>query len=65
MWGVRFDPSKGKPVGEPFRVTEFDSPSLMIPQQIELVGLSLSQNELLLTMEDLSGSIWVLDNVGP
>jgi Tol biopolymer transport system component/predicted Ser/Thr protein kinase len=64
VWGIRFDSAKGKPVGEPFRVTTFESPSLMVPQQIESVGFSLSQNKFVLTMEDLSGSIWVLDNVG-
>ncbi len=35
----------------------------MIPQQIQLVGFSLSQKNFVLTLEDLSGSIWVLDNV--
>jgi Tol biopolymer transport system component len=64
VWGIHFDPAKGKPVGEPFRVTTFESPSLMVPQQIQGVGLSLSQNKFVLTMQDLSGSVWVLDNVG-
>jgi len=64
VWGIYFDPAKRKPVGEPFRVTSFESPSLMVPQLIQSVGLSLSQNKLVLTMQDLSGSIWVLDNVG-
>jgi dipeptidyl aminopeptidase/acylaminoacyl peptidase len=65
VWGIHFDPAKGKPVGEPFRVTAFESPSLMVPQQIQSWGgLSLSQNKFVLTMQDLSGSIWVLDNVG-
>jgi hypothetical protein len=37
----------------------------MIPQQlIEGLGFSVSQSKLVLTMEDLSSSIWVLDNVG-
>ena len=64
VWGIRFDPSKGKTVGEPFRVTTFENPSLMIPQQlIEDLGFSLSQNKFVLTMQDLSGSIWALDNV--
>jgi hypothetical protein len=36
----------------------------MVPQQIQAVGLSLSQNKFVLTMQDLSGSVWVLDNVG-
>jgi dipeptidyl aminopeptidase/acylaminoacyl peptidase len=64
VWGIHFDPAKGKPVGEPFRVTAFESPSLMVPHPTQLGGLSLSQNKFVLTMQDLSGSIWVLDNVG-
>jgi hypothetical protein len=63
VWGIHFNSGQGRPVGEPFRVTTFESPSLMIPQQIQLVGFSLSQKNFVLTLEDLSGSIWVLDNV--
>ena len=65
VWGIRFDSSQGKPVGEPFRVTAFKSPRLMVPQKIDQVGFALSQNKFVLTMEDLSGSIWVLDSVEP
>jgi hypothetical protein len=61
--GIRFDPAKGHPVGEPFRVTDFDSPGLMVPEQISLVELSFTQNRLTLTMAEISGSIWMLDSV--
>ena len=63
IWGIRFDPTNGQPAGEAFRVTAFENPSLMIPDKINLVGLSLTQDKLVLTMEDRSGSIWMLDNV--
>ena len=63
VWGVRFDPGKGRPVGEPFQVTRFDSPELMILDQITLAELSLTQDWLTLTMTDASGSLWMLDNV--
>jgi len=66
VWGIHFDPSKGKPVGDPFRVTAFERPGLMVPSDsISEVELSLNQDKLVLTMEELSGSIWMLDNVGP
>jgi len=65
VWGIRFDSTKGKPVGEAFRVTSFENPGLMIPDLIPLVQLSLNQDKLVLTMEERSGSIWMLDNVGP
>ena len=65
VWGIHFDPDTGKPIGQPFQVTKFDSPRLMIPRWIPLVGLSLTQDKLVLTMAQESGNIWLLDNVGP
>jgi len=35
----------------------------MIPRFISLVGFSLTQDKLVLTMERKSGNIWILDNV--
>jgi dipeptidyl aminopeptidase/acylaminoacyl peptidase len=64
VWGIHFDPATGKPRGERFPVTAFDSPGPMVPREIQDVELSLTQDKLVLTMEELSGSIWVLDNVG-
>ena len=63
VWGIHFDPAKGKPVGEPFRVSSFQSPSLMVPRSISQVALSLTEDKLVLTLQELSGGIWVLDNV--
>ncbi|HYU44910.1 MAG TPA: winged helix-turn-helix domain-containing protein [Terriglobales bacterium] len=65
VWGIRFDAVKGKPVGDPFRVTSFESPSLMVPTNVPPVELSLTQEKLVLTIAEVSGSIWILDNVGP
>jgi hypothetical protein len=65
VWGIHFDPVRGKPKGEPFQVTAFESPGPMVPRQIPEVELSLTQDKLVLTMEEPSGSIWLLDNVGP
>ena len=65
VWGIHFDAINGKPVGKPFRVTAFTTPALMLPAPIDEVELSITQNRLVLSLEDLSGSIWVLDNVGP
>jgi Tol biopolymer transport system component/DNA-binding winged helix-turn-helix (wHTH) protein len=64
VWGIRFDAVKGKPVGDPFQVTSYESPSLMVPD-IPPVELSLTQEKLVLTIAEVSGSIWILDNVGP
>ena len=63
VWGIRFDPATGKPVGQPFEVSKFDRPRLMIPRWIPSVGFSLTQDKFVLTMGQESGNIWVLDNV--
>jgi Tol biopolymer transport system component/DNA-binding winged helix-turn-helix (wHTH) protein len=62
VWGIRFDPAIGRTVGQPFQVSKFESPRLMVPSFIPPVGLSLTQDKLVLTMAEESGSIWVLDN---
>jgi len=63
VWGIRFDPATGKPVGQPFKLSKFDRPRLMIPRWIPPVGFSLTQDKFALTMAQESGNIWVLDNV--
>ena len=62
--GIHFDSLSGKPRGESFPVTAFDIPGPTVPREIQDVELSLTQDKLVLTMEEVSGSIWLLDNVG-
>ena len=50
-------------IGEPFTITKFESPALMVPEHIPSVELSLTQNHLVLTLEQVSGSIWMLEDV--
>jgi hypothetical protein len=63
VWGLHFDAARGKTSGDPFPVTAFNSPSLMVPNNIVFVEVSLTQDRLALTMAQVSGSIWVLGNV--
>jgi Tol biopolymer transport system component len=62
VWGIRFDPKSGTPIGEPFRVTSHDSPDRVIaaagPTEI-----ALSDKRLVLPIREVSGNIWMLDNV--
>jgi len=63
VWAIHFNTETGKAVGKPFQVTSFDSPSRMIPRDMAHVEISVSQKSLVTTMEQVSGGIWVLDNV--
>ena len=63
VWEIRFDSARGRPVSEPFPVTAFDSPRLMVAKLIPAVSISLTQDRLVVTVSQASGNIWVLDNV--
>ena len=63
VWGIHFDPASGGPIGEPFRITSFESPRLRVSEPISFAGLSISHDRLALTLTESSGSIWMLDNV--
>jgi len=62
VWGIRFDPVKGEPAGNPFRISSFSTPNLITANVIPTVELSVTQDQLVITLEQVSGSIWLLDN---
>jgi Tol biopolymer transport system component/DNA-binding winged helix-turn-helix (wHTH) protein len=63
VWGIRFNSAEGKVTGDRFRVTNFASPSLMIPNSMGDVELSITRDKLALSMSQVSGSIWMLNDV--
>ena len=63
VWGIRFDPVAGKPLGEPFLVAAFESPSRMIFPVLNASELGVSANRLVVTIREVSGNIWTLENV--
>jgi len=63
VWGTHFDPAAGRPRGKPFQVTAFNMPSLRLFSMIEAADFSVTNDKLAVTLEQASGSIWILDNV--
>jgi dipeptidyl aminopeptidase/acylaminoacyl peptidase len=63
VWGIHLDPEQGRPQGQPFQVTSFDSPKLMVADDMDWLSMSLSHDRLVTSMKETSGSIWVLDDV--
>jgi dipeptidyl aminopeptidase/acylaminoacyl peptidase len=63
VWGIRFDPRTGKPAGEAFRVTEFENPGQMVLPLLGRLELALAADRLVLPIMEVSGSVWVLENV--
>lgn len=70
VWGIRFDPRTGTSVGDPFKVTSFESPNKMLmappsmgPHPTMLTDLVVDTDKLLFNVTQMTGSIWILDNV--
>jgi Tol biopolymer transport system component/DNA-binding winged helix-turn-helix (wHTH) protein len=63
IWAVHFDPLRGSGLGTPFLVKAFDAPSFIIPRNTVIVEISVSQNSLVVPLQQVSGGIWMLDNV--
>jgi dipeptidyl aminopeptidase/acylaminoacyl peptidase len=63
VWGIRFDPALGRPQGQPFQVTSFESPKLMVADDLDWLSMSFSQDRLVMSMKETSGSIWDLQDV--
>jgi len=63
VWGLRFDDTSGRPSGEPFQVTHFDSVGHQIDPFAEGVELGVAARRLVLDLSEQTGSIWMVDNV--
>ncbi len=63
LWAIRFDPERGTPAGQPFALTKFDSPSLVISPDMPQSDMDVSSRHAVLTMTTVTGNIWMLDNV--
>lgn len=57
LWAVRFDPERGTPVGEPFALSKFDTPSLAISPDLAASEMDVSARHAVLTMKTVTGSI--------
>lgn len=64
VWGRRFDPSTGKPSGDPFRVTNLENPSERVSSPVNTMELAIAPNQMVLPIVEASGSVWVLENIG-
>jgi len=63
LWGVRMDPLRATPVGEPFQITSFNSPGLMIDPDVGVSEMDVRGRRLLLMMRKTTGNIWTLSGV--
>ena len=63
VWGRRFDPEHGKPFGDPFRLTNFESPRQRILTPALTMNIAISADRMILPIVESAGSVWILENV--
>lgn len=63
VWGRHFDPETGLAIGDPFRVTSFDSPRQTLATQLTRMQFAISADRLFLPLTETSGELWMLENV--
>jgi len=63
VWGIHFDPANGRVVGEPFRVTSFESPSLALLTSIRHLRITFDPTHLYFPLTEVAGSVWTLSDV--
>jgi Tol biopolymer transport system component/DNA-binding winged helix-turn-helix (wHTH) protein len=64
LWGVRIDPDRGVAAGEPFQITHFDSPRWHIDPRDWSAQPGIAKGRLVLPMQTVKGSVWLLSTVG-
>jgi hypothetical protein len=52
LWGVRFEPERGTPIGDPFALTDFDSPRLAISPDLTRSEMDVSARHAVLIIKD-------------
>ena len=65
LWGVPIDPARGAQTGKALQVTHFSSPNWHIDRNIDAAEIGLASGRLVLPMQRVKGSIWLLSGVSP
>jgi DNA-binding winged helix-turn-helix (wHTH) protein len=65
LWGVPIDPARGAQSGKPFQVTHFSSADWHIDPNIGNADIDAARGKLVLPMQNVKGSIWLLSGVSP
>jgi hypothetical protein len=57
------DPERGVQVGSPFQISHFNSPRWRIEPDVRRIQIGVAPGRLVLPMQSVKGSIWVLSGV--
>ena len=57
------DPARGAQSGKPFQITHFSSPDWRIDPDMSNAEIGVARERLVLPMQNVKGSIWILSGV--
>jgi hypothetical protein len=63
VWARRINGETGQPSGASFQVTDFQTPDRTIPERMGSLQIAVTNDRLILPVTNVSGAVWVLDNV--
>jgi len=63
VWGRRWNVALGQPAGDPFVVTDFQSPRFRLNPKTASMDIELTSTDLLLPISEATGQVWMLDGV--
>jgi Tol biopolymer transport system component len=64
VWARHFDCVSGRPVGEPFRVTSFNSPRQMVAPDLSRLEIAVAAQRLYVPVTERTSEILMLDGLG-
>ena len=63
VWGRRFDPARGVPTGDIFRVTSFDRTPRTLISDVGQLSMVISSRKIFLPMYEATGHLWMLEQI--
>ena len=64
VWGRRFDPTQGTPIGAPFAGDQVQRPATNdLACSLQQMQIALTADRLFLPITETQSELWILDNV--
>jgi hypothetical protein len=63
VWGRRFNPATGQPVGLIFQVTRFDGLRQAFAGDLGSVDVAITAGQLFVPMTEMSAQIWIREHL--
>ena len=63
LWGQRFDPDAGRPLGQAFQVTDLGDPARLVSPHLAMSEIAVAADRVFLPVTESSAAVWMLEDV--